>query len=194
VPRQDRSEKLVDAILTAAVRVLERDGAARFTTARVAERAGVSVGSLYQYFADKEAILVRLQEREWSETAALLEGIFADTKTPAAARLREAVRAFFRTEVDEAPLRRALGSAMPPFHETAHAKRQRERGLPLLMALIDDVKPGLSPKKRAFAAELYVAQLAAMGEHVSETNKSRAEVDAWADAVSDMYLAWLKRR
>jgi DNA-binding transcriptional regulator YbjK len=46
-PRQRRSEQLVDAILEAAIRVLSREGAQRFTTARVAEAAGVSVGSLY---------------------------------------------------------------------------------------------------------------------------------------------------
>ncbi|WAS99597.1 helix-turn-helix domain containing protein [Nannocystis poenicansa] len=52
-PQQARSSRLVEAILQAAVRVLERDGAAAFTTVRVAERAGVSVGSLYQYFPNK---------------------------------------------------------------------------------------------------------------------------------------------
>ena len=55
-PKQERSRRLVEAILEAAIRVLARDGAAAFTTIRVAERAGVSVGSLYQYFPDKQAI------------------------------------------------------------------------------------------------------------------------------------------
>ena len=52
-PRQARSERLVATILEAAIRVLAREGAQRFTTARVAETAGVSVGSLYQYFPNK---------------------------------------------------------------------------------------------------------------------------------------------
>lgn len=56
-PRQARSKTTVDAILTAAPRVLERHGLAGFTTARVAEVAGVSVGTLYQYYPSKEAIL-----------------------------------------------------------------------------------------------------------------------------------------
>lgn len=54
-PQQARSTGLVAAILDAAVQVLEKDGSQRFTTARVAERAGVSVGSLYQYFPNKAA-------------------------------------------------------------------------------------------------------------------------------------------
>ena len=59
-PKQARSTELVAAILEAAAQVLAKEGAPRFTTARVAERAGVSVGSLYQYFPNKAAILFRL--------------------------------------------------------------------------------------------------------------------------------------
>ena len=63
-PRQQRSAALVSAVLDAAVQVLTREGAARFTTARVAERAGVSIGSLYQYFPDKDAVMLALLARE----------------------------------------------------------------------------------------------------------------------------------
>src|ERR1041384_3839555 len=61
LPKQARSTDLVAAVLEAAVQVLAKEGAQRFTTARVAEKAGVSVGSLYQYFPNKPAILFRLQ-------------------------------------------------------------------------------------------------------------------------------------
>lgn len=63
-PKQARSSDSVAAILEAAAQVLAKEGAQRFTTARVAERAGVSVGSLYQYFPNKAAILFRLQTEE----------------------------------------------------------------------------------------------------------------------------------
>lgn len=63
-PQQARSSELVASILEAAVQVLASEGAQRFTTARVAERAGVSIGSLYQYFPNKAAILFRLQSDE----------------------------------------------------------------------------------------------------------------------------------
>ena len=68
-PQQARSMELVKAVLDAAVQVLATEGAQRFTMARVAERAGVSVGSLYQYFPNKAAILFRLQSDEWDRTA-----------------------------------------------------------------------------------------------------------------------------
>ena len=83
-PKQARSTELVAAILEAAVQVLAKEGAPRFTTARVAERAGVSVGSLYQYFPNKAAILFRLQSDEWRQTTDLLRGILEDVQETAA--------------------------------------------------------------------------------------------------------------
>jgi len=64
IPRQIRAEETVSAILEAAAQVLEAGGLEGFTTNAVAERAGVSIGTLYQYFADKQALLRALAERE----------------------------------------------------------------------------------------------------------------------------------
>src|SRR5271170_7604762 len=101
-PRQERSGRLVSDVLEAAVRVLAREGAQRFTTIRVAEEAGVSVGSLYQYFPNKQAILYRLQLDEWDETGEAIDAIRGDGELPPARRLRKLLRAFFQSECDEA--------------------------------------------------------------------------------------------
>ena len=191
MPKQERSSLLVKAILQAAVRVLEREGAAAFTTVRVAEQAGVSVGSLYQYFPNKESILFRLQTDEWTATGRLLQEIFTDTRSSASERLRAAMHAFFRTEYEEAPLRRALGDAAPLYRDAPQAREQREQGMPVLRDLIGEVAPSISSKGRAFAAELYVVVLASMGKHASEIARSRSEVDTWAAAAADMFLAYL---
>ncbi len=63
-PRQKRSQATVDYILDAARRILHDDGAAALTTRRVAEQSGVAIGSLYQYFQNRDAILARLAEEE----------------------------------------------------------------------------------------------------------------------------------
>src|SRR5215475_9470532 len=87
-PKQQRSSQLVADILEAAIRVLEKEGAPRFTMARVAEKAGVSVGSLYQYFPNKESILFRLQSGEWDQTRDMLEKILDEKDVAPEERLR----------------------------------------------------------------------------------------------------------
>jgi AcrR family transcriptional regulator len=63
-PQQARSQRTVEALLEAAAQVLEARGIAGFNTNAVAERAGVGIGSLYQYFPSKEALTLGLMQRE----------------------------------------------------------------------------------------------------------------------------------
>lgn len=63
-PLQARAAATVEAIVEAASQVLEQEGEEGLTTARIAERAGVSIGSLYQYFPNREAVLLALIRRE----------------------------------------------------------------------------------------------------------------------------------
>jgi AcrR family transcriptional regulator len=75
MPRQARSGATVDAILEAAARILETRGFEGYTTNAIAKLAGVSIGSLYQYFPTKEAITASLIAREaealWQDIAAI---------------------------------------------------------------------------------------------------------------------------
>src|SRR5580692_2203382 len=70
LPAQSRSTATVNAVLEAAARILERRGFEGYTTNAVAERAGISIGSLYQYFPSKDAVTVALIEREAAELIA----------------------------------------------------------------------------------------------------------------------------
>jgi AcrR family transcriptional regulator len=72
LPKQARSEATIEAILEAAAQVFERHGYAAGTTNRIAARAGVSIGSLYQYFPNKDAILVGIVHRHLAEGTAAL--------------------------------------------------------------------------------------------------------------------------
>ncbi|RYE02809.1 MAG: TetR/AcrR family transcriptional regulator [Sphingomonadales bacterium] len=72
-PRQKRSAVTIDAIHTATIQVLLKEGVSRLTTTRVAERAGVSVGTMYQYYPHKQALLFAIVERQLqSITSAML--------------------------------------------------------------------------------------------------------------------------
>ena len=72
-PRQRRALQTVEAILGAVVRVLKREGVSSLTTNRIAEVAGVSIGSVYQYFPDKEAIFVALHQRHIEQIDRMIE-------------------------------------------------------------------------------------------------------------------------
>ncbi|GAA0191080.1 TetR/AcrR family transcriptional regulator [Cytobacillus oceanisediminis] len=77
-PRQDRSRRMVERILEAARLVLVEEGYERATTNRIASRAEVSPGSLYQYFPDKQAILVAVIDRYSAEIGEELTAVLAD--------------------------------------------------------------------------------------------------------------------
>lgn len=190
-PRQSRSTRLVADVLEAAARVLVKEGAHRFTTARVAETAGVSVGSLYQYFPNKQAILFRLQTEEWRQTMGQFERIFGDASLAPLDRLRAAVRMFFHSECEEAAFRGALEEAAPLYREAPEVHAHVEEGRQLMRSFMKEALPSATVREREFAADLIRTVMSAAGKAVSSQNRSRAEVDAFAMAVGDMFCAWL---
>src|SRR5271170_4705492 len=140
-PKQARSADLVAAILEAAAQVLAKEGAPRFTTARVAERACVSVGSIYQYFPNKAAILFRLQSDEWRGTSDLLRVILEDVRRPPLERLRNLVHAFIRSECEEAAMRVALNDAAPLYRDAPEAQAARASGSRTVRLFMQEVLP-----------------------------------------------------
>lgn len=78
-PRQARAQATCDAILTATERCLVSTGYDALTTNRVAEVAGVGIGTLYQYFPDKDALVAAVFDREFSQKLAALDAVEAKT-------------------------------------------------------------------------------------------------------------------
>jgi AcrR family transcriptional regulator len=192
-PQQARSSRLVTYILEAAVRVLEREGAQKFTTARVADVAGVSVGSLYQYFPNKEAILFRLQTDEWDQTSALLESILVNSDALPPDRLRSMVRAFFQSEWEEASLRMALGDAAPLYRDAAEARKHKKIVARQSLTFMNEALPEVSADERAFIANVVMTTMSAIGKRVSGEARSKSEVEAWALAIGEMLCAYMQR-
>jgi AcrR family transcriptional regulator len=108
-PRQQRSAAMVELILAAATRVLERESLAGFNTNRVAEVAGISIGSLYQYFPNKAALVAQLIERAQAELAA---GIEAAIAAAAGRPLRQALAELARLAVEQQFARPLLAAAL----------------------------------------------------------------------------------
>ena len=190
-PQQARSSDLVAAILEAAIQVLSKEGATRFTTTRVAERAGVSVGSIYQYFPNKAAILFRLQSDEWRETTDLLRATLADASRPPLDRLRRLVHVFVASECEEAAMRVALADAAPLYRDAPEARSVRASSKGILQAFMRETLPDARPATRTLAGQLIKSTLSAVGQEFSETPRSAREITAWSDAMADMFAAYL---
>lgn len=191
-PQQVRSTHLVAAILQAATQVLAQEGVTRFTTARVAEKAGVSVGSVYQYFPNKAAILFRLQADEWRQTTQLLQDILADTATPPLARLRRLVHAFVRSECEEADMRVALDDAAPLYRDAPEARQAHEGGQQAVASFMEEVLPDAAPAQRQQVCELLTDTLKAVGKQFSTQPRTTAQIEAYAEAMADMFCAYLR--
>lgn len=190
-PKQARANDLVSAVLEAALQVLAREGAQRFTTTRVAERAGVSVGSIYQYFPNKASILFRLQADEWQRTSALLRGILQDASRPPLARLRALVHAFVKSECEEAEIRVALDDAAPLYRDAPEAHAVRAGSDAVVRAFMRETLPEAKPAVRARAGELIKATFSAVGKSFSETPRSARQIAEYSDAMADMFGAYL---
>ena len=90
-PKQARAQATVGAVLEAAFQILEEDGEARLTTNLIAERAGVSIGTLYQYFEDREAILAAMGQRQAEATRERITSIILES--PETGSVRAIVKA-----------------------------------------------------------------------------------------------------
>ena len=191
-PKQVRSAELVAAILEAAVQVLTQEGAARFTTARVAEKAGVSVGSVYQYFPNKAAILFRLQSDEWRATTGLLRAILEDADRPPLDRLRALVHAFVRSECEEAEIRMALNDAAPLYRGAPEAQEARVAGTDIIWTFMREALPHADEGTRRRAGDLITKTLRHVGKAFSEDPRTAAEIAAWSEAMADMFCAYIE--
>ena len=129
-PAQERSRATVEHLLDAAAQVLERRGYAATSTNHIAERAGISVGSLYQYFPNKQAILVVLVERHMELGTRLFWDVLERSdpaRDPLESLLRRFVEAMIELHVHRPALQRVLLEEAPRPPRVVAALRARKQ-------------------------------------------------------------------
>jgi len=187
IPRQQRSTATVYAIFSAAVQILEREGQEAFNTNRIAAVAGVSIGTLYQYFADKDAILHGLAQRE---TARIRSAIKDQLALPWPASLRAIVHTVLYAFDGQQAVRVAIFNARR--REGMHA------AIPTLRAFTDEIGHHLPsrfkiPEEAAFIISRLVVsivrQLLFEGRTLPLDNLERELV-----CVLESYITALKAR
>lgn len=194
-PKQARSRQMRADILEAALRVLADVDPRRFTMVRIAAVAGISIGSLYQYYPDKESLLVALHEREveaaWAEVAAIL----AARGLAPRERVERTVTLFFRREAAEPPAMQHLMNVAAraardsPRHQAVMTEARR--GLAEFMA---EVVAGDESRPPAFLVDVFVTTVTGVGLSIADRGLTPPEVDRWARTCSDMLCGYLGLR
>jgi AcrR family transcriptional regulator len=148
-PRQERSRTTVDAILEAALDLLASRGHGATSTNAIARRAGVSVGSLYQYFPNKDAIVAALFERHAASIDRVVQALLADLRCadrPVRAAFARMFDGFAAVHDADPKLEQALAPQADGRREMAGVvSRREERFRSELAAALDgrsDVRPG----------------------------------------------------
>ncbi|MBK0097346.1 TetR/AcrR family transcriptional regulator [Erwinia sp. S63] len=124
-PRQRRSQVMVDVILQAAARVLAKSGWAKFNTNEVARIAGVSIGSLYQYFPNKLALAEAIRQQHLAAILQVLAGA-ATEEDSLAIRVERLIEGIIAAHLINPSLHRVLLDEVPLSERSAHQEFEQQ--------------------------------------------------------------------
>ena len=163
MPKQRRSGETVEIILKATARILVSDGYDRASTNRIALAAGVSIGSLYQYFPNKEALVATLCERHVGEMLAICEGKLAEVaQAPLPVAAREIVRALLRAHAVEPKLHKVLIEQVPRVGRLCALNDVSDRMTRAVQLYLESRKTELRPTNLEVAAFVLVRAVEAV--------------------------------
>jgi AcrR family transcriptional regulator len=202
-PQQDRSRVTVEAILEATTHILTEEGYENANTNRIAERAGVSIGSLYQYFPNKESLMAALAEQHSNEIAELVESQLSHlAHAPLDIAIPELVKAIIAIHAINPHLHQVLSEEIPRSERLQQRQHAEERIKRLLRAYLsqwqdspleklrDRVQPG-NLDRTVFILSRTVESLchAAVIEHPNFIEDSKFEQE-----VAELLLLYLMGR
>lgn len=122
----------------------------------------------------------------------MLRGILEDAGKPPLDRLRALVHAFIRSECEEARMRVALNDAAPLYRDAPEARQARSSADQTIESFMKELLPKAPRATRALAGNLIATTFSTAGSSFSETPRTRAEIKAFADAMADMFSAYVR--
>jgi AcrR family transcriptional regulator len=147
LPRQDRSRVTVEAILEATTRILVEEGYDKANTNRIAERAGISIGSLYQYFPNKESLMTALMDRHSQEMVALVETKLTRLfDSPLEVVIPEIVTAVIAAHAINPRLHQVLSEEIPHSERSPQMQQADERITALLRTYLERWRDVIHPQ------------------------------------------------
>ncbi|MFN4206012.1 MAG: TetR/AcrR family transcriptional regulator [Agrobacterium albertimagni] len=190
-PRQARSASTIDAIFEATIQVLIREGTHRLTTTRVAERAGVSVGTMYQYFPHKQALLYALNERYLDRLAEKMEQVCLAQHGKSTREMIEAlVTAYWQAKIERRDVTRALYSSAVELDNEALIEAFARRMDAATMAMLQSA-PTASYGDIALVNITFLSVIFGTVRNVFERNLPMPEQEAIREQLIRMCLSYL---
>jgi AcrR family transcriptional regulator len=190
-PRQERSQATVDAILEGAARAFIADGYAGATTNKIAELAGISVGSLYQYFPSKDAIAVELARQFRARRLAFVGAqLSAIGEEPLESVVRTLFSSFLQAEGIRPELYRVLIEQVLRTGARRELRGYEERLEALVAEALRKVKPAPKVDDYDLAAFMLVRLVLAL-VHSANVDRPRYNTPALARELTKLVVAYL---
>lgn len=196
IATQDRSRATVDALIEATARILVREGFDKASTNRIAELAGVSVGSLYQYFPSKEALVAAVIERHQQDIMQAVRGELAEVFTePVEIAVRKVVALAVKGHRVNPRLHRVLAEQIPRVGKLEDVEVLNRENFTLFKTYLENRRDELCVGDLELAAFVCVTTIEALTHnavlHHPDMFSDKA-MDALIDAGARLVIGYLK--
>ena len=196
-PKQARSRKMVSWILDAATRVFEEYGYAGATTNHIANKAGVSIGSLYQYFPNKEALLTTVAMQHLEEGKAVTEKLLTnviETNLPLDALLKALIKEFIAQHEQNPRLHRLLFEEAPLPEIVWQAYRDFIKEGVTKVSFLLDSHPEVKVLHTAMAAYMLVHTLESLAHQLIIHPPEDFSIEESMNEFVDLFMAYRTRQ
>jgi AcrR family transcriptional regulator len=191
-PTQHRSKSTVDTILAATARILIKRGFAGLTTNAVAEAAGVSIGSLYQYFPNKEALVAALIENELDTKGALTHAaLLRVAQLPIGDAVREMIQMTIESYAEQPELRRLLLDQVPRASWAVRFAELQQGTHRMVTALLTARRHELAIANPETAAFVVVAAIEGLAHRATLFEPARLKDPVLIDEATAMVTRYL---
>ncbi|KAF1066515.1 MAG: hypothetical protein GAK45_01894 [Pseudomonas citronellolis] len=130
--------------------------------------------------------------QDQQQTQQMLREILEDARHAPLQRFRQLVLAFVRSECEEAGMRVALNDAAPLYRDAPEAQQARVEGERIIERFLREALPDVAAPARQLAGDLVTTTLSAVGKQFSESPRSEDEIQRYAQAMGDMFCAYLQ--
>ena len=191
-PKQERARATVEAILTATARILVRDGFERASTNRIAEEAGVSVGSLYQYFPNKESLVAALMDRHVDEMHVIVKGKLSRVRSlPLRRAARELVELMIRAHAVEPKLHRVFAEQVPRVGLLARITGLERRLENMTRTILEGMNERVRPQNLDVAAFIVTQTVDALTHAAVLYRPDKLASEEFVDEVVELVVRYL---